>query len=51
MTDNTAALTALTRLLTDGDEADRCHCARVLGNLADPAGIPALTERLRGRRY
>ncbi|MEA3278259.1 MAG: HEAT repeat domain-containing protein [Pseudomonadota bacterium] len=47
MTDNETALNALTRLIDEGDEADRCHCVRVLGNLGDPAGIPALVKCLR----
>ena len=41
---NTAA--ALCRLLTTGDEADRCHALRALGAMRDSASIPALIERL-----
>lgn len=40
------ATTALCRLLTTGDEADRCHALRALGVMGDPASIPALRERL-----
>ena len=40
------ATTALCRLLTTGDEADRCQALRALGAMGDPASIPALRERL-----
>lgn len=42
MTESETALQALTRLLREGDEADRCYCARALGNLGDTSAVPAL---------
>ncbi len=46
MTDNITALSALTHLLNEGDAADRCYCARALGNLGESDGVPALLEAL-----
>ncbi len=43
-TEKTAA--ALCRLLTKGDEADRCHALRALGALRHAGSVPALVERL-----
>ncbi len=46
MTSTKETVTALCRLLTRGDEADRCHASRTLGRLKDPKALPALVERL-----
>ena len=46
MPTKTEVITMLCRLLSRGDEADRCHVSRALGRLKAPEALPALTERL-----
>ncbi len=41
------AVEALQQLLRTGDEADRCHASRALGELRARRAVPALIERLR----
>ncbi len=46
MSAKTQTVAALCRLLSRGDEADRCYAARALGILQDSAALPALIEYL-----
>ena len=39
--------TALVKLLSDGDEADRCYASRTLGVIGDTSVVPALIKSLR----
>jgi len=49
MTARTQAITALTRLLEAGDEADRCYAARALGVFGDESAVDALIARLQDK--
>ncbi len=47
MTARLQAITALTRLLETGDEANRCYAARALGVFGDESAVDTLIARLR----
>ncbi len=47
MSVKTQTVAALCRLLSRGDEADRCYASRALGVLQDSAALPVLIEYLR----